>query len=103
MTKLEEQINKIKRSLNDLIKGDSDKEFIESVTSIDKDLDQLAETGSAMAKETAEVKESLLKVVKTTSFKPTGHEEDDTSLPQEPKSLDEIIAEQAKAYEKKGN
>ena len=92
--KFEEYINNVKSSLQSLITKDSSTEFIEKVSSIDKQIDEVVSAHELTTQELQETKETLINHVKSTGFsKPA---KDDSSEVETPKSLDEIMLDSLK-------
>ena len=85
-----DKINEFKSKLKGLIDSNSSNEFIEKISSLDKDIDEVVDAHESTAKELQETKESLVNYVKNTGFKnPSG---DTTPEPKEDnRSLDEIM------------
>lgn len=94
MTKYQELMSKTKARLKDLITKESSQEEITKITTIDKDLDELLAENEKLVAENNSLKDSLIESVKSTGFKVTGKEQDDTGVQDETKDLDTIMAEE---------
>lgn len=88
--KFEESISKLKSSLQGLLNNESSTQFIESISSLDKQIDEVVVAHETTAKELQDTKESFVKYVKEVGFtKPSA--DSNPVEPQTPKSLDEIM------------
>lgn len=89
--KFEETISKLKSDLKGLLNENSTTEFIEKVSSLDKQIDEAVSAHERTAKELQDTKGVLVNYVKETGFaKPTS---DDPTKVESPKSLDDIMKE----------
>lgn len=86
-------LNKIKETLKGLIKADSTTQEIETITALDKDLDELSKTHEETQQEAMAVKDKLVELVKTTSFK-SSDVENNSIGEQETHSLDDVLADE---------
>ena len=84
-----ETIDNLKSSLKGLIDANSSAEFIEKISSLDKDIDNAVSAHEETEKELSETKEILINHVKTTGFSKPSQEEPNKI--EAPKSLDEIM------------
>ena len=89
--KFEDTISKLKSSLKGLLTENSSTEFIEKVSSLDKQIDEAVVAHETTAKELQDTKESFVKYVKETGF--TKPSSDDPTKVETPKSLDDIMKE----------
>lgn len=95
--KFEEVMTQLKNDLKGLIKSDSDTKFIEQITALDNKADEISAAHKAAQEELQETKNKFVEYVKSYGFKqPTGGEEE----PPANKSLDEIMSEELKQFEK---
>lgn len=89
-------INNFRSNLKGLLDNNSSAEFIEKVSSLDKDIDEVVNAHEETANELNETKEALISHVKSTGFsKPSN--EDPTKI-EAPKSLDEIMEDSLKKF-----
>lgn len=89
-------INNFRSNLKGLINGDSSAEFIEKVSSLDKDIDEVVNAHEETTKELTETKEALINHVKTTGFSKPSNE--NPTEPNIPKSLDDIMQDSLKKF-----
>lgn len=94
--KFEEYIKNVKSSLQSLITKDSPTEFIEKVSSIDKQIDDVVNAHELTTQELQDTKEALVNHVKSTGFnKPA---KDDSNEVETPKSLDDIMKDSLEQF-----
>lgn len=92
-------IAETKAILKTLVKDDSTVEQVDTLTAIDKKLDEIIVENENLSSENVGLKDKLINYVKNTSFK-TSNEEHDIGLHDEPKSLDDILTEGLNKYAK---
>ena len=86
----ESKLAVVKENLKALLDDkDLDTSTINEIAKIDKDLDEVKAEHDTLVKQHSELKEQLIGMIKTTSFKTPS----DDSTEEEPKTLDEIIGE----------
>ena len=95
--KIEEVMKELKNDLKGLIKSDSDTKFIEQITALDKKADEISAAHKAAQEELQETKNKFVEYVKSYGFKQPGSGEEE---PPANKSLDEIMSEELKQFEK---
>lgn len=88
-TNFNDIINKFRSNLKDLLDKNSSAEFIEKVSSLDKDIDEVVNAHEETTNELNETKEALINHVKSTGFSKPSNE--DPTKVEAPKSLDEIM------------
>lgn len=94
--KFEEYINNIKSSLQSLITKESSTEFIEKVSSIDKQIDDVVNAHELTTHELQDTKETLINHIKSTGFsKPAA---DNSNEVETPKSLDDIMKDSLEQF-----
>lgn len=89
-------INNFRSNLKGLLDGNSSAEFIEKVSSLDKDIDEVVNAHEETTKELTETKEALINHVKSTGFSNPSNE-NPTEL-DSPKSLDDIMQDSLKKF-----
>ena len=94
MSKYAELMAKIKGHLKEQITSDSSKEQIDTITALDKELDELNNEHEKLVSENSSLKDSLIESVKNTGFKVNGKEIDDIGTSGETKSMDDIMSEE---------
>lgn len=96
MKNFNEYITNLKSSLQSLITKDSPTEFIEKVSSIDKQIDEVVSAHELTTQELQDTKEALVNHVKSTGFiKP---DKDDSNEVETPKSLDDIMKDSLEQF-----
>lgn len=96
--KFQEEITKLKNDLKALITNDSDTKFIESITALDKELDNIVSAHKETETELQSAKNTLVEYIKNTGFKKPAS--DDSTPPQE-KDLDSVLKEELKQFNEK--
>lgn len=91
-----DKISNLKSSLKSLIDGNSSAEFIEKISSLDKDIDEVVNAHEETTKELTETKEALINHVKSTGFSNPSNE--NPTEPNIPKSLDDIMQDSLKKF-----
>ena len=94
--KFEEYIKNVKSSLQSLITKDSPTEFIEKISSIDKQIDEVVSAHELTTQELQDTKEALVNHVKSTGFNKPG--KDDSNEVETPKSLDDIMKDSLEQF-----
>ena len=74
-----ESVNKIKESINSYLTNESSKEEIDKITYASSLLDKMAEAYNNQSKELSEMKDSYIKMVKTTGYSLSHSKEEDVS------------------------
>ena len=84
-----ENISKLKSSLKSLLDNNPNTEFIEKISSLDKQIDDVVNAHEETAKELHDTKESFVNYVKNVGF--SNPSNDNPTEVKTPKSLDEIM------------
>ena len=90
---------KTKDQLKSMLRKESSEADITAISEMDKKLDELNEAYEVKEKELETMKDRYIESVKNTGFSGSSH--DDSGADQNPKSIDEIMAEELQKYDNK--
>ena len=91
---MEKEIQKIKDGLKELLTADN----TEQITSLDKELDKVLDESKQKDSEIKSLKDKVVDIVKSTSFKSATNPSDDDIAP-EHKELDDVLMEELAKFE----